>query len=330
VAAGEVPISLGSDTGGSIRQPAALCGCVGFKPTYGVVSRYGLLAFASSLDQVGPLARDCRDAALVMDAMAGADPRDMTSLAPFEPGAFGRAALAASLQGKTLGVVGEHLDLITDPEVRAAVEAALDAARSAGAEVREVSLRLSRYAIPAYQIVSTAEASSNLARYDGVHYGHRAEDGGLDLVGLYERTRAEGFGAEVKRRIVLGTFVLSSGFYDAYYLKGMRVRRLIREDYDAALQGVDALIGPTTPTPAFALGENLSDPIAMYGQDVFTVSTNLAGLPAVSIPCGISSGGLPIGVQLTGRALADPGLLALGRGLEAALALTPRRPLEDA
>jgi aspartyl-tRNA(Asn)/glutamyl-tRNA(Gln) amidotransferase subunit A len=332
VAAGEVPLALGSDTGGSIRQPAALCGCVGFKPTYGMVSRYGLLAFASSLDQIGPLARSCEDAALVLDAIAGPDPLDMTSIASEDLPAeysterpFSAAVSAATLEGKTLGVVREYLELITDPEVRACVDASLDAARAAGATVKEVSVDLSKFAIPAYQIVSTAEASSNLARYDGVHYGQRtAAD--VDLIELYTRSRAEGFGAEVKRRILLGTFVLSSGFYDAYYLKGQRVRRRIREDFLKALEGVDAFVGPTSPVPAFPLGENTNDPLAMYSMDVFTVSTNLAGLPALSIPCGFTQAGLPVGLQLTGRAFSDLDLLALGSALEGAMKLGSRRP----
>jgi aspartyl-tRNA(Asn)/glutamyl-tRNA(Gln) amidotransferase subunit A len=328
VAAGEVPISLGSDTGGSIRQPAALCGCVGFKPTYGLVSRFGLLAFASSLDQIGPLARSCADAALVLDAITGPDPRDMTCVdagSRYRPGdAFSTAVAGGTLKGKTLGVVREYLELTTDPEVRGAVLAAIESARAAGAEIRDVSVALSRYAIPAYQIVSTAEASSNLARYDGVHFGHRTPDS-VDLVGLYEKSRAEGFGSEVKRRILLGTFVLSSGFYDAYYLQGQRARRRIRADFNQALEGVDAFLGPTSPVPAFPLGDKTGDPIAMYSMDVFTVSTNLAGLPALSLPCGFTKAGLPIGLQLTGRAFSDLDLLALGAAIEAGLSIE-RRP----
>jgi aspartyl-tRNA(Asn)/glutamyl-tRNA(Gln) amidotransferase subunit A len=326
VAAGQVPISLGSDTGGSIRQPAALCGCVGFKPSYGLVSRDGLLAFASSLDQIGPLARSVADAALVLDAIAGHDPRDMTSVPDADLPAscrgarpFSRAVAGAGLEGKTLGVVPEYLELTADAEVRGRVEAAIGAAQAAGATIKEVSVELSRLAIPTYQIVSTAEASSNLARYDGVHFGHRTS-GQVDLIELYERSRAEGFGAEVKRRILLGTFVLSSGFYEAYYLKGQRVRRRIRDDFLRALEGVDAFVGPTSPIPAFPLGDKLDDPLAMYAVDVFTTSTNLAGLPALSIPCGFTGAGLPVGLQLTGRAFSDPELLALGAGVEAALA----------
>ncbi len=352
VAGGEVPLSLGSDTGGSIRQPAALCGCVGVKPTYGLVSRHGLIAFASSLDQVGPFARDCADAALAMDALWGPDPRDMTCRDPRDAtvgGAFATsfagprpfsAAVEASdrrgsLEGVTLGVVREYLALTSDAEVRRSVEQAVERARGAGAKVREVSLALCEQAIPTYQLVSTAEASSNLARYDGVHYGHRAKDC-KDIVSLYERSRAEGIGPEVRRRICLGTFVLSSGFYDAYYLKAMRVRRLIRDDFLKALAGVDALVGPTSPTPAFRLGEKSQDPLAMYAVDVFTVSTNMAGLPALSLPCGFTASGLagaapraplPIGLQLTGRPFSDVGLLGIARGLERLLApAQPRRP----
>ncbi len=337
VAAGEAPLSLGSDTGGSIRQPAALCGCVGLKPTYGLVSRSGLIAFASSLDQIGPFARDCADAALLMDTLWGPDPRDMTSRDPRDakvsgpahglwasPTPFAAAALGpggASLEGVTLGVVKEYLELTTDAEVRGSIVAAIERARAAGAKLREVSLKLTEFAIPTYQVVSTAEASSNLARYDGVHYGHRTKPP-VDIVGLYERSRAEGFGAEVRRRIFLGTFVLSSGFYDAYYLKGLRARRKIRDDFLQALEGVDALVGPTSPLPAFKLGERAQDPLAMYAVDVFTVSTNMAGLPALSLPCGFTGGAtpLPIGLQLTGRPWSDPKLLAIGRALEVALA----------
>ncbi|RMG16814.1 MAG: Asp-tRNA(Asn)/Glu-tRNA(Gln) amidotransferase subunit GatA [Planctomycetota bacterium] len=329
VAAGEVPLSLGSDTGGSIRQPAALCGCVGVKPTYGLVSRYGLIAFASSLDQVGPLARTCADAALALDALVGPDPRDATSASPpWDPAArpFAAAVAAASLEGRTLGVVPEYLERTADPEVRTAVEKALGAAERAGARLREVSLRSADEAIPAYQIVSTAEASSNLARYDGVRFGRRCA-APKDLEDLYARTRGEGFGREVKRRIVLGTFVLSSGFYEAYYLRGQDARRRVRADLLAALDDVDALVGPTSPVPAFRLGERLDDPLAMYSVDVFSVSANLAGLPALSLPCGFTAAGLPVGLQLTGRPFADPDLLALGRGLEEALALPKRRPL---
>ena len=338
VAMGQVPLALGSDTGGSIRQPAALCGCVGFKPSYGLVSRYGLLAFGSSLDQVGPLARDVTDAALLTDAIWGPDPRDMTSGDPRAgehaalyagDAPFATAAARGTLDGVTLGVVRDYLELTTDAAVRQAVERALDAARAAGATLREVSLATCAEAIPTYQVVSTAEASSNLGRYDGVHYGRRAADP-AGIVDLYARSRAEGFGPEVRRRIVLGAFVLSSGFYDAYYLQATKVRQRIRDDFAQALAGVDALIGPTSPIPAFPLGDRLEDPLAMYAVDVFTVSTNLAGLPAISLPCGFTPAGLPVGVQLTGALWSDPRLLGLAAALERALALPVRRPGEAA
>jgi aspartyl-tRNA(Asn)/glutamyl-tRNA(Gln) amidotransferase subunit A len=334
VAAGQVPLALGSDTGGSIRQPAALCGCVGIKPSYGLLSRYGLLAFGSSLDQIGPLARSVTDACLVLDAACGLDPRDMTSRDPGQglrselyqgDAPFVAAADAGSLEGVTLGLVTDYLTMTSDSEVRAAVEAALDAARAAGAAIKEVSLQTCELAIPTYQVLSTAEASSNLGRYDGVHYGHRA-DHPQGIVDLYARSRAEGFGPEVRRRIVLGTFVLSSGFYDAYYLQAEKVRELIRQDFTRALQGVDALIGPTSPVAAFPLGERVEDPLAMYAVDVFTVSTNLAALPAVSLPCGFTAAGLPLGIQLTGHDLGDAALLGLAAALERALALPARRP----
>ncbi len=324
VAAGLAPLALGSDTGGSIRQPAALCGVVGFKPSYGRVSRSGLIAYASSLDQVGPLCRSVGDLAPALDALCGPDPADMTTCEPpaDEP-SFVAALEGASLAGKRLGVSPEQRALIRDPEVSAALDAALEAARSAGAELVEVTLPLVEAALPAYYVVATAEASSNLARYDGVHYGRRVE--GQDLVELSARTRAEGFGAEVQRRILLGTFVLSSGFYDAYYLRAQRVRRRVRDALRAALAGVDALIGPTTPTPAWKLGE-VADPLDVYAMDVFTVAANLAGLPAVSLPCGRSAAGLPLAVQLTGRPLGDPALLGLAGGLERAMDRPFSRP----
>ncbi|MGE0711546.1 MAG: Asp-tRNA(Asn)/Glu-tRNA(Gln) amidotransferase subunit GatA [Planctomycetota bacterium] len=325
VAGGLAPLALGSDTGGSIRQPAALCGCVGFKPSYGAVSRYGLIAFASSLDQVGPFAREVSDLGPTLDALCGRDPRDMTSADPgWGEAPFGRALSGATLAGRTLGVVREHLELVRDACVRARVDEAIAAARAAGAEVREVSLGLVDQATPAYYVVATAEASSNLARYDGVHYGLRVPGAG-GIVELSARTRAAGFGAEVKRRIMLGTFVLSSGFFDAYYLNAQRVRRRVREAFEAALAGVDALIGPTSPVAAFPLGEE-QDPLALYALDVFTVAANLAGLPGVSLPCGFTAAGLPAGVQLIGPRFGDPALLGLARGLEAALALPARRP----
>ncbi len=336
VAARVVPIALGSDTGGSIRQPAALCGCVGVKPTYGLVSRAGLIAFASSLDQVGPLASSVGDAALALDAIWGPDPADPTTRDPraeagpwaaafAEPAPFARAAARPALAGRVLGVVRAWRELTTNREVRTRIEEALERARGAGAEVREVDLELAAAAVPAYQVVATAEASSNLARYDGVHYGGRAA-GAPDAVAMTARTRAELLGAEVKRRILLGTFVLSSGFYDAFYLRAMRVRRKIRADFERALCGVDALVGPTSPEPAFPLGGKARDPLALYAVDVMTVAINLAGLPAISLPCGFTAGGLPVGLQLVGPRWSDPALVALAAGLEGALALEERRP----
>jgi len=300
VAARMAPLALGSDTGGSIRQPAALCGIVGLKPTYGRVSRYGLLAFASSLDQIGPLTRTVADAALALEAIAGADRHDSTAAA--EPVGRYLAELTGDIRGLRIGVPRGVIAEGVDPTVTAAVDNALGVMRAQGAEIVDVDLPHARYAIPVYYLVATAEASSNLARYDGVRYGHRANLGRTDtLLEMYERTRDEGFGAEVKRRIMLGTYVLSAGYYDAYYLKAQRVRTLLRQDYEHAFEDVDVIAMPTTPTPAFRLGEKTSDPLQMYLEDVFTVSANLAGLPAISVPCGFSESDLPIGLQLTGR-----------------------------
>ncbi len=300
VAARMAPLALGSDTGGSIRQPAALCGIVGLKPTYGRVSRYGLLAFASSLDQIGPLARSVEDAALALAAVAGPDAHDSTAAA--EPVGDYLAQLTGDLRGLRIGVPRSFIADGVDPAVTAAVDDALTVMRAQGAEIIDIDLPHARYAIPVYYLVATAEASSNLARYDGVRYGHRASIGRADtLLEMYERTRDEGFGAEVKRRIMLGTYVLSAGYYDAYYLKAQRVRTLLRQDYERAFERVDVVAMPTTPTPAFRLGEKTSDPLQMYLEDVFTVSANLAGLPAISVPCGFSNRDLPMGLQLTGR-----------------------------
>ncbi len=307
VAAGSVPLALGSDTGGSIRQPAALSGVVGMKPTYGRVSRYGLVAFASSLDQIGPFARTAADAALLLDAISGHDPHDSTSL-PEPPLATSRT-LTGDVSGLTLGWLRE-VDAVLGvaPGVLARVREAVAELERAGAKLREVSLPHTRHAIAAYYLIATAEASSNLARYDGVRYGRRAAGGG-SLTELYERTRAEGFGAEVKRRILLGTYVLSAGYYDAYYKKAQQVRTLLRRDFDAAFAGCDAIVLPTTPETAFEFGEK-SDPLAMYLSDVFTVSANLAGLPGVSVPCGLDAG-LPVGLQILGRPLEDATVLRI-------------------
>lgn len=298
VAAGLVPLALGSDTGGSIRQPAALCGVVGVKPTYGRVSRYGLIAFASSLDQIGPFARTTREAAAALDVISGHDPLDSTS-AP-RPATECLEALTGDIAGLRIGVPRDLLAEGVDPEVMSAFEASLESARAKGAEISEVALPNSRYAIAVYYLIATAEASANLARFDGVRYGHRT-DRPTSLVDLYERSRNEGFGAEVKRRILLGTYVLSAGYYDAYYRKAQQVRSLIARDYAAAFETVDLIAMPTSPVPAFPIGERVGDPLQMYLADVFTVGANLAGVPAVSVPCGLTKGRLPIGFQLVAR-----------------------------
>ena len=339
VAAQMAPLSIGTDTGGSIRQPAGLCGVVGLKPTYGRVSRYGLVAFASSLDQVGPLAGNTADAALLLDAIAGHDPRDATSLDVETPRFFD--SVEQPLAGLRLGIVREHFAAGLDAEVETAVREAVKLYESMGATVKEVSLPHSKYAVATYYVIAPSEASSNLARYDGVHYGYRTDQAemltewererkeleaagdpeALDaqdsrLVRMYRRTRAEGFGPEVKRRIMLGTYALSAGYYDAYYLKALKVRRLIRQDYDAVFGEVDLIIGPVTAQPAFKLGELSDDPLAMYLVDLYTVSANLAGIPAISLPCGLSSDGLPIGLQLQAPPLAEEKLLRAARMFE--------------
>jgi aspartyl-tRNA(Asn)/glutamyl-tRNA(Gln) amidotransferase subunit A len=302
VAAGIVPIALGSDTGGSVRQPASFTGITGLKPTYGRVSRHGLVAYASSLDQIGPLARSAAECALALDAIGGHDPLDSTSLP--EPAPRTADALSGDVSGLVIGLPREYfIEEGVDPEVLAAVHEAVAECERAGAKVREVSLPHTRYAIATYYLIATAEASSNLARFDGVRYGHRAE-GARSLSELYERTRSEGFGAEVKRRILLGTFVLSAGYYDAYYRKAQQVRTLLRRDFETAFEGCDVIATPTAPETAFRIGEKASDPLTMYLSDVYTVSANLAGLPGVSLPCGFAEG-LPVGLQLLGRPLDD-------------------------
>ncbi|MFL5360496.1 MAG: Asp-tRNA(Asn)/Glu-tRNA(Gln) amidotransferase subunit GatA [Myxococcales bacterium] len=322
VAARMVPGALGTDTGGSIRQPAALVGSVGLKPTYGRVSRFGVIAFASSLDQVGPFAEDVRGAALLLQAIAGRDQNDQTS--SLRPVPDYTAALEDGARGFTVGVPAEYFGEGLDPEVERSVRSAIDALERDGAKVVPISLPNSPHAIAAYYIVATAEASSNLARYDGIRYGPRAQ-GQRSLVDLYERTRAEGFGAEVKRRILLGTYALSAGYYDAYYLRAQKVRALIRRDFDRAFAGgVDAVVSPTAPTPAFKLGEKIDDPLAMYLNDIYTVSVNLAGLPGISVPSGFSKAGLPIGLQLVGRPFEEATLLRLARAAERAVALPAR------
>jgi aspartyl-tRNA(Asn)/glutamyl-tRNA(Gln) amidotransferase subunit A len=306
VAARMVPLALGSDTGGSIRQPAALCGIVGLKPTYGRVSRYGLLAFASSLDQIGPLATSVEDLGLVLSVIAGHDPRDATSSRDPVPD-FNTDTSADSLKGTRIGVPRALLREGVDSGVLAAFDQALAVLEERGASLIDVELLHSRHAIPVYYLIATAEASSNLARYDGGRYGVRAD--ASTLMAMYEQTRGSGFGAEVKRRIMLGTYVLSAGYYDAYYLKAQQVRTLIKADYDTALANVDLVAMPTSPTPAFPLGERIEDPIQMYLADVFTVGANLAGLPAISVPCGFTAEGLPVGLQLTGRPMDEATVL---------------------
>ena len=318
---------LGTDTGGSIRQPAALSGVVGLKPSYGRVSRFGIVAFASSLDQVGPLTKTVRDGALIMNAIAGHDPQDSTCLN--EPVPDYTAALGRDLKGICLGLPKEYMIEGIDPQVKAAIDGAVKQLQSLGAEIVDVSLPHTDYAIAAYYIIATAEASANLARFDGVRYGHRAENP-KDLLDHYGRTREEGFGAEVKRRIILGTYVLSSGYYDAYYLRAQKVRELIRQDFAQAFRKVDALVSPTSPVPAFKLGERTADPLQMYLADIFTNAANLAGICGISLPCGFaksasgtdSSGGesdghrLPIGLQLLGKALDEARILQIAHAYE--------------
>jgi aspartyl-tRNA(Asn)/glutamyl-tRNA(Gln) amidotransferase subunit A len=312
VAADMAPAAIGSDTGGSIRQPAGLCGITGLKPTYGRVSRRGLVAFASSLDQIGPMARGAADCALLMETIAGHDPGDSTSLAAPVPRYTEQ--LDKPLTGVRVGRVPDHFAAGLDPEVARGVEEAFAVLEAAGATVHEVQLPHARYGIPTYYLVAPCEASSNLARYDGAHYGHRAgaaAAGGFEspLVEMYSRSRAEGFGPEVKRRIMLGTYALSAGYYDAYYAKALKVRRLIRQDYLDAFQEVDLIGGPVSATPAFKLGEKTDDPLAMYLVDLYTVGTNLAGVGGISFPCGFTRSGLPIGFQLQAPPLGEPLLL---------------------
>ncbi len=309
VAAGMSPIALGSDTGGSIRQPASLCGIAGLKPTYGRVSRYGLIAFASSLDQIGPMARTAHDAATALSVLAGPDACDST--ASQEPVADYVGALTGDIRGLKLGVPRKMLEQGVETSVCGCFYGALDILRARGAELIDIDLPHAPYAIATYYVVATAEASSNLARYDGVRYGFRAE-GADNLKEMYEKTRSQGFGPEVKRRIMLGTYVLSAGYYDAYYLKAQQVRTLVRRDYEQAFRNVDAVVMPTSPTAAFKIGEKVEDPLSLYLTDVFTVSANLAGLPALSVPCGLTPNRLPIGLQLTGRPFDEATLLRIG------------------
>ncbi len=323
VAGCEAPLSLGTDTGGSIRQPAALCGIVGMKPTYGRVSRYGLIAFASSLDQIGPFAHDVTDCALLLEAIAGPDRRDSTCVnQPVPPY---RQTLGNPVPGLKIGVPREFFDKGLDAEVEAAVKAALKEYEKQGATLVDVSLPHSKYALAAYYIVAPAEASSNLARFDGMHYGHRTEQKG-DLIATYAKSRGEAFGKEVQRRIMIGTYVLSSGYKDAYYVKALKVRRLVKKDYDDALEKCDVVMGPTTPTAAFKAGEKSDDPLAMYLSDVYTVSCNLAGIPGMSLPCGFTKAGLPIGLQLLGKPFDEEKLFRIARMYESVTDWHTRRP----
>lgn len=315
--------ALGTDTGGSIRQPAALCSCVGIKPTYGRVSRYGLVAFASSLDQIGVFTKTVEESALLLEIIAGHDPRDNTSID--RPVPKYTASLGQGVKGLRLGVPKEYFIKGIDPEVEKAVRAAIDEYRRQGAEIVEVSLPHTQYAVAVYYIIATAEASANLARFDGVRYGKRAENP-KDILDMYKRTRAEGFGAEVKRRIILGTYVLSSGYYDAYYNRAQKVRQMIAEDFRLAFEKCDALLTPTSPTAAFKLGERTQDPLQMYLADIFTIAVNLAGICGVSIPCGFTSGKLPIGLQIIGPKWGEETMLRVAHAYEQATPWHKEKP----
>jgi aspartyl-tRNA(Asn)/glutamyl-tRNA(Gln) amidotransferase subunit A len=308
-------VALGSDTGGSIRQPASFCGVVGMMPTYGRVSRYGLIAFASSLDHIGPLTKTVKDAAVVLRTIAGRDPMDSTSAEVPVPDYV--AELEKPVRGLKIGVAKEYLGEGLDKEVRSAIEAAIQKLASQGCEIVEVSLPHTRYAIPAYYIVATAEASSNLARFDGVRYGYRTKDP-RTLSEMYRRSRDQAFGAEVKRRIMLGTYALSAGYYDAYYLKAQKVRTLLTRDFEDAFKKVDAIVGPVSPTPAFKLGEKVDDPLAMYLADIYTVTADLAGIPGISVPCGETKEKLPIGLQILGRHFDESTVLRVAQASEKA------------
>ena len=314
VAANFAVATLGTDTGGSIRQPAAFCGVVGVLPTYGRVSRYGLIAFASSLDRVGPFTRTVKDAATMLEVLAGADGRDAT--ASDRPVDGYVAALAKPVEGLRVGVPAEYFGEGLDPEIRAAIEKALDGLKAAGCEVKPVSLPHTKYAVPTYYVIATAEASSNLSRFDGVRFGLRAEEANT-LSAMYRKTRDEGFGAEVKRRILLGTYALSAGYYDAYYRKAQQVRTLLTRDFLAAFEQVDVIVSPVTPTPAFKLGAKTDDPVKMYLEDIYSVAASLAGICGVSVPCGETKDGLPIGVQVMGRHFDEATMLRVGAAVEA-------------
>ena len=324
LAAGEAIATLGTDTGGSIRQPAALCGVVGMKPTYGLISRYGLVAFASSLDQVGPFARTVEDAAILMEAMLGKDPLDSTSIAP--KGETGYASVLKNKKGPwKLGVPQEFFGEGLHPEIKSNIEKAVEWYKAQGCEIVNISLPHSELAVPVYYIIATAEASSNLARFDGVRYGLRSDDS-KDALSVFTKSRGEGFGDEVKRRIILGTYVLSSGYYDAYYLRAQKVRRLILGDFEKAFDRVDAILTPTSPTPAFRRGERSEDPLSMYLSDIYTISVNLAGIPAISIPSGFTKSGLPIGLQIIGKAFGEADMFAVAHAFEQGHSYTRQTP----
>lgn len=322
VAAGEAFFALGSDTGGSIRQPAALCGLVGFKPTYGAVSRYGVVAYGSSFDQIGPFTKDVEDCAIVLNHLCGHDEKDSTSLA-IEHGDF-KEALNKDIKGMKIGLPKEYFGEGIDPEIRKIVMEAVKKMEGLGACVEETSLPYSEYALPVYYIVASAEASSNLARFDGVRYGHRTSNY-EDLNDIYVNSRSEGFGDEVKLRIMLGTYTLSSGYYDAYYNKALKVRRLIKQDFEKAFEKYDILISPTSPTTAFKIGERTDDQLAMYMSDICTVPVNIAGIPAISIPCGFS-GGLPVGMQIMGKALGEASIIKAAHGFQKNTDFLGKRP----
>jgi aspartyl-tRNA(Asn)/glutamyl-tRNA(Gln) amidotransferase subunit A len=322
VAAGEVYFSLGSDTGGSIRQPAAYCGIVGLKPTYGLVSRFGLVAFASSLDQIGPLTKNVEDNAYVLQAIAGHDPLDSTSAKVDIPDYI--SALTGDVKGLRVAVPKEYLGQGIDPKVKDAVQTAIKVFEALGAIIEEVSMPHSEYAVATYYLLASSEASSNLARFDGVRYGVRAENP-ANLLDLYHKSRSEGFGPEVKRRIMLGTYALSSGYYDAYYVKAQKVRTLIKQDFDNVFQKHDVIIGPTTPTTAFKIGSQISDPLTMYLNDILTIPVNLAGVPAISVPCGFADG-LPIGLQIIGSHLAEATILRAAHAYEQHTDFHKQRP----
>ncbi|GLI38092.1 Asp-tRNA(Asn)/Glu-tRNA(Gln) amidotransferase subunit GatA [Geobacter hydrogenophilus] len=317
IAARTATATLGTDTGGSIRQPASHCGCVGLRPTYGRVSRYGVIAYASSLDQVGPVTRDVTDCALMLGAVAGHDPMDSTSIDLPVPDYT--KALTGDVKGLKLGLPKEYYIEGLDPDVKKALDEAIETYRGLGAEFVDISLPHTDYAVATYYLIATAEASSNLARYEGVRFGHRAE-GGANLIDMFRKTRAEGFGAEVKRRIMIGTYALSSGYYDAYYLKAQKVRTLIMQDFLKAFEKVDAILTPVAPTPAFRIGEKTSDPLKMYLSDIFTIPVNLAGTCAVSVPAGMGAAGLPIGLQLIGRPFGEETIIRAAHAFEQATA----------